>query len=180
MTAALYVLGAPGVGKSTFVKAYLQANAWTALPEPTRLHRTLIGHYLADRTGEVTGVYLGKHRQQFPGTDALSMAVAPDARVWARNLEPWLGFIVGEGQRLGNAGFLRALGENTELTVVLLVADEAVLDARCEERGSAQAPGWRRGAAKGAANAFRDAQQYASAVVVLDANQPTAELVSVL
>lgn len=155
---SLYLLGAPGVGKSTVLAAYLAWRRLSALPED-RVHGRLIGHPLYGPTGEAYGLYLGRFREQFPGTDGLSMAVAPDAREWARGLADGthLQIIVGEGARLGNVGFLTALGESTHLTLALLTASEERLTERRDGRGSTQTPSWMRGAATGARNAYNGA-----------------------
>ena len=178
---SLYLLGAPGVGKSTVLAAAIERMRFTPLPED-RVHGRLIGHPMYDRHGEVTGLYLGRHREQFPGTDGLSMAVAPDAREWARGLADGthLQWIVGEGARLGNVGFLRALGETTRLTLALLTATEETLTERRDGRGSTQTPSWMRGAATAARNAFQGASEAGAitrGVVVDTTGKTPAEIV---
>jgi hypothetical protein len=181
VTESLYLLGPPGVGKSTLLKEYLRQHEWTVLPDAERLYGHLYGHPMI-HDGIPRGVYLGKARERFPGTDALSMAVAPDARAWARSLpEMPLGlFVCGEGARLGNPGFLRALGESSELTVALLTADQELLDERCAERGSKQNAAWRKGAATGARRAFDEALPYAKRAIFLDANRWPDDLAAML
>ncbi|AWY05258.1 hypothetical protein SEA_MEMENTOMORI_3 [Microbacterium phage MementoMori] len=163
MTDALYLLGAPGVGKSTVMRGVIDHLGLDVNPDNYRIHKRLTGHGLFEwTTGETMGVYLGKHREEFPGTDGLSMAVAPDAREWAatlrRDREEGVRYVFGEGARLGNVGFLTALAEHTWLTVVHLTADEDALTARRDERGSAQRPSWMRGATTAAANTFTAVQ----------------------
>jgi hypothetical protein len=160
MRPALYLLGAPGVGKSTALAAWLSLHALRPLPVPVRLYGKLTAHRLADDHGEVTGLYLGTHREYFPGTDALSMGVAPDAYAWAHSLASQdqfsgpFGPIVGEGARLGIERFLRALSASTDLTVALLTAEPEMLTARRLARGSTQAPSWMAGAETRARRAF--------------------------
>lgn len=159
MTDSLYLLGAPGVGKSTAMAAFLDTRDLAVAPDPSRIKGKLTGHGLYGvLSGETRGIYLGRMREEFPGTDGLSMAVAPDARAWAATLsrqhEGGMQYVVGEGQRLGNPGFLTALAENTWLTVVLLTATPEALTARREDRGSTQSPSWMQGAATQARNTF--------------------------
>ncbi len=160
MTDSLYLLGAPGVGKSTVLAALMDRIGVRTRPDSEQMWGRLRGHGLYSvATGEERGWYLGKMRDQFPGTDGLSMAVAPDARAWAADLgivHPDIApmYVFGEGARLGNVGFLDALGASTRLHVVHLTASEERLTERREERGSTQTPSWMRGAATGARNAF--------------------------
>ncbi|UDL16200.1 hypothetical protein SEA_KOZIE_4 [Microbacterium phage Kozie] len=160
MTDSLYLLGAPGVGKSTALAGVLDRLGLVTTPEPSRLHGTLRGHALIEHaSGAVVGAYLGVMRPQFPGTDALSMAVSPHAREWVASLgehgeshAPRR--IVGEGARLGTVGFLGDLGAATTLTLIHLRADDNRLEARRDGRGSTQSPAWMRGAATRARNAY--------------------------
>ncbi|QHB37138.1 hypothetical protein QDA03_gp03 [Microbacterium phage Terij] len=161
MTDSLYLLGAPGVGKSTAMATWLDSRDMAVAPDPSRVKGKLVGHGLYNvLTGDTQGVYLGRMREDFPGTDGLSMAVAPDARAWAGTLsrrhEGGMNYVVGEGQRLGNPGFLTALAENTWLTIVLLSAHPDALTARRDERGSTQSPSWMQGAATQARNTFQE------------------------
>ncbi|QDH93061.1 hypothetical protein QDA02_gp03 [Microbacterium phage Margaery] len=163
MTDSLYLLGAPGVGKSTAMSWVINHLGLDIAPDNTRIQGRLTGHGLFEwTTGETMGVYLGKHREDFPGTDGLSMAVAPDARAWAstlrRDREEGLRYVFGEGQRLGNVGFLTALAEHTWLTVVLLTASQIAMDARRADRGSTQSPSWMQGAETQARNTFEQMQ----------------------
>lgn len=172
MTRSLYVLGAPGVGKSTLVKMWREVNGWVTLSDPRTLLGALKGHTMVSPDGDPSGVYLGRQRDLYPGTDALSMAVAPHARAWAEGLGASdVEMVVGEGARLGNVGFLRALAENSELTLVLLMASETALTARREGRGSTQSPSWMRGAATGALNAYTAAEGLATEAHVIDTSE---------
>ena len=183
---ALYLLGAPGVGKSTVMAAYLKARGWEMLRPHRRVHGKLVGHTMVSLDGYPSGVYLGKHRPEFPGTDALSMAVAPDAREWAASIPTYaasLDLIVGEGARLGNVGFLTALADVSRLTVVLLTASEERLTERRTARGSNQTPAWMRGAATGARNAFDRTLESPVAIyrgLVLDTDTRSPEEIAAL
>src|SRR5436190_9417962 len=82
--------------------------------------REMFGHFLSHpKLG--TGAYLGHLRPKYPGTDALSLSVAPQAMLWLDAL-PCLGldWVFGEGARLSHVRFLYGLHLATELTVVHL------------------------------------------------------------
>lgn len=171
---ALYLLGAAGVGKST-VMGRLLAD-YTPL-DYARLHGVLRGHPLVDADGDVSALYLGRRRSLFPGTDALSMSVHPDAVEWASR---WSGVpfrtIFAEGQRLGTVGFLTTLGARGALTVVHLVAPEDVLQARRDGRGSAQNPQWVKGSRTKAYRTAEGARDAGLRVVEVDAGRPLDEV----
>lgn len=167
---ALYLLGAPGVGKTTVMDAYLLRCGWTPLPDADRLHGLLWGHAMIDPDGDPRGIYLGRRRDAFSGTDALGMAVAPDARAWARSLNDASTtlFICGEGNRLGNRGFLRALAEVSDLTVALLTGSPETLAQRRGSRPGTQDDKWRKGATSAARNAYESSDGYAEHLLVID------------
>lgn len=146
MTAArprsVYLVGAPGVGKSTLMTRLLAA--WFVLPDEP-LNGLLRGHPLVSRSdGETPGVYLGRQRRSYPGTDALSMGVSPDAVTWAA-FHPLPAVVLGEGARLGTGKFLGTLAARTDLLLVHLRADPEALAARRAGRGSDQNEAWTRG-----------------------------------
>jgi broad-specificity NMP kinase len=160
MTYGIYLLGAPGVGKSTVMR-YLMKD-WTPMQYMRLTEREMFGHYLESSEGHL-GVYLGRLREQFPGTDALSMSVQPQALKWVENM-PGLSMVFGEGSRLGNATFLSALADKIDLAVTLLTCDEEVLrerrasrpdggDWKTGRKTAEQAENWAKGQATRAANA---------------------------
>lgn len=124
MTGSTYIIGAPGSGKSTLMAQMLQG--WEVGPYVRFTEREMFGHVLhMEQLGEpFTGAYLGHLRPEYPGTDALSLSVAPHALRWLDSL-PLLGLdhIYGEGVRLSHMGFLTALAEATDLTVIYLQVD---------------------------------------------------------
>lgn len=132
MTRATYIIGAPGSGKSTLMAQLLEG--WHVGPYTRLTKRELFGHHLL--RGCETGTYLGHLRPEYPGTDALSLSVAPQAMLWLEAL-PYLGLdqVFGEGVRLGHIGFLSALHQATDLTVIYLPVDPEVAAARRLERG---------------------------------------------
>lgn len=113
MKRLIYLVGEPGVGKSTLLAAALKG--WDRLPQKKPL-----AHDLLHRDGLVEGAELGVRRPHFPGTDALAMdAINAAERLLA---EPPAPIIVGEGARLGNVRFLtsaRNLGYDVSLVHVV-------------------------------------------------------------
>jgi hypothetical protein len=128
MTRSIYLLGAPGVGKSSVMRVLLEP--WKAGPYIRFTEREMFGHILYEPHMGISGAYLGHLRPEFPGTDALSMSVQPQAIQWLQQSDGGLAYIYGEGARLGNLAFLSELARRSRLTVVLLTASPEVLDLR--------------------------------------------------
>ena len=119
MKTAIYLIGEPGVGKTTIS---LELAAKYQTQPPTRLHKQLWGQELTK--GHITkGVLLGKPKPPFSGTDTLGMSVTPDATEWAKN--PPYRLIIAEGARLANERFLTQLAQTTNLHIIYLTADNA-------------------------------------------------------
>ena len=136
----LYLVGAPGAGKST---ALAQALArWQV--EPTAVDQP-VPHldYGAGR------LQLGRQRAGgFGGTDALAMNIQPRAVEWVRSRPARL--LIGEGDRLGNRGFLDACAEVGSVDLVWLDVSPSVARRRGLERAErlgvkAQTDSWWRG-----------------------------------
>lgn len=150
MTRALYLIGAPGTGKTTLLAA------WTARYKPgpaQRLHRLLWAEPLT-LAGQPLGYRLGQTRHPFGGTDTLGMAVNPDAVEWAA-FHPLPPLVCGEGARLANTAFLVALAARTRLLVVHLTADTAHdrQTERAQRHGlTPQSEAWTKGATTRATN----------------------------
>lgn len=121
MTQAIYIVGAPGAGKSTLMAQMLRD--WRVGPYTKWTRKELFGHYM-EHPEKGRGAYLGHLRPEYPGTDALSLSVAPQALLWLEAL-PMLGldWVFGEGIRLSHQGFLSELARATDLTVVFLRVD---------------------------------------------------------
>lgn len=145
----IYVIGYPGVGKSSAVANALQL---LNLGNPS-----LVTHPVAHlRYPSHEGLNLwemGKRREAFSGTDALGMSVQPVAVRWVGALtDPGADspdVLIGEGDRLATKGFLDAC---PNLTVVHLSAPSSVAQQRASERAtrlgrSPQDPSWLRGRA---------------------------------
>ena len=115
MINSLYLIGGAGVGKTSLLQ---ELNKDYVTQPAIRLHNLLWGEPLFSEN--TTGVRLGRPRSSFAGTDALGMAVNPDAVEWLTlgNLPK---FICGEGQRLSNQRFLTTLRDVSNLTVICVV-----------------------------------------------------------
>lgn len=138
----LYIVGPPGVGKSTLARE-LRAG-WDV--EVDRHHAVPHVRLNHPATGRTAGLELGVPREDFPGTDALAMDIGPRALQFLS--AAYTHFAVGEGARLATRPFLGGLAaQGVTVTVVELMASQALLDERWRERGARQNPSWRKGAA---------------------------------
>lgn len=132
---------------------------------------------LRDDAGDVVGVYLGKHRGAFSGTDALSYRVLPDAARWAEVGDlPRLVF--GEGARLAHLKFLLPLAARTDLVLVSLTADGEALAERRTARANTQSEAWMKGAATRARNVAATAREAGLRVVEVDTTGKPPETVA--
>lgn len=160
----VYLIGPPAAGKSTLMQRLTSGCDRTQAPEEagvphSRLH--------SPKTGDVVAVELGRARGRFPGTDALSMSIAPDARRWIGTVPHDL--VLGEGDRLAIASFMMAAKDAGYVVhLVYLHCDPAHLDARCAQRGSAQDRGWRAGRATKALNLAKWGDGHGCRVIMED------------
>ena len=168
MTRAIYIVGEPGAGKTTTVQTYLQQ--YDKQPA-IRLHRQLWAEPLI-HDDKLTGFHLGKTKDTFSGTDALGMAVNPDAITWLQtaHLPP---FIIGEGQRLANQHFITQLNQRTQLTLIHLTANNAA--QRRQTRGTNQNPTWIKAAISRATNITNLATQQGRHVTELNTQHLTPQ-----
>lgn len=192
MTRALYLVGAPGVGKSSVIRAILQGG-WdvggvfnvthrqTGFPCLCTAHpwgykrwtqREMLGHLFTSPTHGMAA-YMGHLRSEYPGTDALSRSVMPQVKLWLPAL-PMVGlsWLFGEGERLGTVGFLTELADAAELRVVHLVAAAEVLEQRRADRPGKVLP--EQHCKSKAAQAANVAQ--ALSAVEVDADRPLAQV----
>jgi GTPase SAR1 family protein len=133
----LYLIGAPGAGKTTLIEKCLEGIPFTYEPKPFAVR-----YY--PKFGPGAGCQLGSARKAFGGTDTLSMSVQPKVVDWlACGFSNW---IVAEGDRLGNDKFFSTLlQEGWELTVVCLNTPPGLTLQRCAQRGSDQNVEWMNG-----------------------------------
>lgn len=157
----MYVLGAPGVGKTTLVRELIvrRAEAERRMfggtgvrlvdsPKWTILHEQPRSPYAMCAAGHYTG-------ETFDGGDTVPYSGARAALdYWTAHLAS-LPLTVLDGQRFATGPsleFLRQHAGRAVITGVHLVARDAQLQARRQHRGSNQAPSWIKGATTGAAN----------------------------
>jgi hypothetical protein len=185
MTKAVYIIGAAGVGKSTFTAALLDRLS-VDLGDLTDLHGkpnaagnivTLRGHHLYEK-GDIqrgyTGIYLGVMRDQFPGSDGLDRASSPTGEEWLKmNDGTHLpNMIVAEGATLATRRFMYALNECTDLLVINLECDPVVHDLRILARGAGQASSFVQSTVTKTSNLVRDLLVQAAPVLTVQADDP--------
>lgn len=139
--------------------------------------REMFGHWL-EHPVLGTGAYLGRLRPEYPGTDALSRSVQPHAVTWTTTL-PILGlsWVFGEGERLGNVGFLTALAEVSRLRVIHLVASpETAEERRAGRSGKPMTPVYCKAKTTQAANVA--AKLPPELITEVDADQSLEDLVA--
>lgn len=149
----IYLVGAPGAGKSTLMRELTRR--WNRTPAPEGMTRD----YLIDPlTSSLEAVELGKRRSAFSGTDALGQSVIEIAIPWMIE-QTETDLVFAEGARLGNRRFLTTCAA-TGYAVILGHLDhsdtEAWRAARARELGREQNPSWVRGRATAARNLAED------------------------
>lgn len=171
-----YIIGGAGTGKSTFTAQLLeeiganplgpQEDLWSK--PNAKVVVTLRGH----RT-QGSGMYLGKMRDSFPGTDGLDRASSPTGEEWLDKQEHLdLSYIVGEGATLATERFLTALQRRTDLLLVHLVCDPAVKAERLAERGSGQAESFILGTATRSLNATKKMRAIGAEILGIETSSP--------
>lgn len=135
----LYLLGEPGVGKSTTMATLTAGLDRFCTPKPLHHERLALG------AGPTVAVELGHSRPGFPGTDTLAMSANP----LAIGFMQWRTYplVLAEGDRLANMKFFRAAqaaGYGVHIAH-LTTGDPAVPAARRAARGTVQNAVWLRG-----------------------------------
>lgn len=135
----VYVIGMPGTGKSTLMKAFMNR----VIERIDAIGQPVDPNWKMDRPIDLLDTHvcgnirvLGKYEegQTFSGTDRLSMAVAPKAIEWIKTKPDE--FIVGEGDRLNSKTFFEAVGK--DLTIIHLTTSDNTRETRYKDRGSEQ------------------------------------------
>lgn len=158
----MYLIGAPGSGKTTLAEAVFDGIPFTSETEPIA-HQKFPG-----------GVALGLPRESFGGTDSLPMNVQPKVVAWIRTGE--LGSVFGEGDRLANDKFFRICRlMGVRLTVAYLWVPANVGKERRKARGSKQNPSWVKGRISKAHRLFGS-----WGTISLDGRKPVDELAGIL
>ena len=113
-----YLIGEPGVGKTTLLTAITEGLPGMAIRRP-----------FARTVYDCGVVALGEARAVFGGTDTLSMSVQPKVVEWAEL--PDYDDIIGEGDRLANGKFFTAMRDiGYDLCIVHCVAPLGVAAER--------------------------------------------------
>lgn len=132
----LYLIGEPGVGKSSIMRELLPSGPRAEFDRP-----------LAHTVYADGSLHLGNPRPSnaaHPGTDTLSMGALPVACRWLPGFDPQVR-IYGEGDRLANVRLWSAMRRaGHDVRVVLLEGPAA---ERRAGRGSNQDPRWLAGRA---------------------------------
>lgn len=162
----IYLVGAPGSGKSTLMARLTHGLARAAVTGTAVGHGVTHDMLFDHVTGELLGAELGARREAFGGTDALPSSIIERAIPWITT-QPYL-LILGEGARLANKRFLAA-AVDAGYEVVLGVLDhgdtEAWRTARAEALGRAQNASWIKGQTTTTANLAAWAEGHANVAV---------------
>jgi hypothetical protein len=139
----VYVIGEPGVGKSTVVGELTRGYERAVVA-----HRTDGGPareflYGPGETPVATelGRRAGPHPEGFPGTDAMSMSAIVGVEKWLLSGNA-TGLVIGEGARLANKRFASAVLEAGGRLSLVHLTDADGAAKRRETRGGHQNPAW--------------------------------------
>lgn len=165
VTQAIHVIGGPGVGKSTLMASLL--DGWS-IHENIRLGREVFGNLL-DHPLIGPGMYLGVHRPQYPGVDALARSASPHAVKWVESLSGnEYSMIFVDGMRLANRKFIPALAAKTDLTVIHLYAPQEMMAERRDSREDD--PKWTTGKSKTGRTGMKQNPTWAKTVITQASN----------
>lgn len=176
MVDLVYLVGQPGAGKSTLMESL---TARCLRLSSTEAGRPGFERFLDPVTYDVCAIELGRRRQNFSGTDALSMSVMPLALDWIATMVTPL--VLGEGDRLTSLKFLLAARDAGYVVTVpyCWVPDELAIKRR-ESRGSTQAQQWVAGRMTKIARVRAALADEGIASPVLDCTQPVRSVTAQL
>lgn len=135
----IYIIGAPGSGKTTLVEA-LKHN-WTLEARNTQPFK----HEVYQTTDGKTVTSLGWDNPPFSGTDTLPYTAINQVEAWLPTA--YTDYILGEGDRLAVDRFMEAAKQNGELHLFYLNTNPAIASdrraARALQYGTKQQnPSW--------------------------------------
>lgn len=140
MSKVIVVGGVPASGKTTLMQAFIgRHEGWSGL----KLAPLVDGIFNIGKQVAVIGKYKPYYplkKNDFEGTDKLSMAVQP-AMLKFINTTPDTKCVM-EGDRLFTRSFLEGLERPQEVEVIILTASERDLGERHTARGDTQTEGW--------------------------------------
>lgn len=141
-THLVYLSGPPGAGKSTLM-AQLTGDCWRE-PAPTGIPHDVLWCEPPGGAPRKVALEIGAQREDFSGTDALSMSIQPKAVQWLGTHPHDL--VLGEGDRLANMKFLTAVESlGVAVTLVALTVSDELLERRWAAERAHQNPTWRAG-----------------------------------
>lgn len=153
MSKVIFLVGEPGVGKSTlFDKAFGDlARAEVDHLAAGGPARELLWHGNA-LIGCELGRRLGKHPEGYPGTDAMSMTAIVPTEEWLLKGADDLGIVALEGTRLANKRFVMACLNGGHSLALFHLVGSVEAHAQRSARGSRQDAKWLTGRQTAARN----------------------------
>ena len=136
----IYLVGAPGSGKSTLMAKL--TDGYVRVPVSTPVAHDIL---VDPVTGEPAAIEVGRRRATFSGTDALPSSVITAAEPWIASRPARL--VLAEGARLANMRFVQAAASTYDVLIALLDHDDvdSWRSKRSAELGKEQNASWVKG-----------------------------------
>lgn len=174
MNAACFLVGPPGVGKTTFARRLLGLAASGELPPGGYLTEkpkwTIIGNDIAAAGHYTGGTFDGADTVPYNGVEA---ALAD----WDQNIREKVALTLFDGDRFSHAKAFEFVRARVPVLVMHLAGDAELLAARRAARGSNQNASWLKGRETKARRFAQDAENDGVAVFLANATAPTDALV---